>query len=170
MARAPVVRALDGSALQCYFFRVMQMTEHATRDIMEVRLGVEREAASLAALRRTDDQMVAMRNVLEDMARSLGDTRRYARFDRELHLTIAQASGNGVMIQIAQSIGLALEQVSIAGMTVRSEQGSIEDVQRMHEDVVDAIGAQDAERAGRAMQIHMESAMAVLQARSATVM
>jgi DNA-binding FadR family transcriptional regulator len=105
-----------------------------------------------------------MRRLLKEMAHSLDDMRRYARFDSDLHFVIAQASGNAVVVQIVQSIRQALEQASIFGMAAWSARGGFENVQRMHEDVVNAIADGDADRAGRAMQAHMESAMSVMQA------
>jgi GntR family transcriptional repressor for pyruvate dehydrogenase complex len=162
--KGAVVRAPDPGALKTYIFGIMQSAENPTRDVMEVRRGVEREAAALAATRRTDGQLAEMRRLLKEMANTLHDMRRYARFDCDLHLLIAQASGNAVLIQIICSIRQAMEQAAIFGMAARRDRAAIEMVQHLHEDVVDAIEARDANRAGLTMLAHMESAMAIMQA------
>jgi GntR family transcriptional repressor for pyruvate dehydrogenase complex len=162
--KGAVVRASDPSTLKTFLTGVIQAAEHPTRDVMEVRRGVEWEAAVLAADRRKDSHLTEMRRLLKEMANNLHDMRRYARFDTDLHLLIAQASGNAVLIQIVHSIRQALEQAAIFGMAARRDLAAVEAVQRLHEEIVDAIEDRDADRAGRAMLVHMESAMTILQA------
>src|SRR3546814_9317848 len=73
-------------------------------DLFELRMIVEPSAAELAAERRTEDQVQAMRSALDAMARHglATDAGRLA--DQQFHMIMLEASRNDAVIALASSI------------------------------------------------------------------
>src|SRR5690606_21749087 len=69
------------------------------RSLAEVRIGIEIEAAALAAERRTDEQAAAMVEAVAEMEAST-TPQDFARHDLQFHRLVAEASGNPFMASI----------------------------------------------------------------------
>ena len=69
-------------------------TALGVRSILELRLGLETQAAALAAQRRTEQQLAQMREALDDYQRLLANNDSCVEADRRFHLLIAEATGN----------------------------------------------------------------------------
>lgn len=76
------------------------------RDVLEVRRSLEVETARLAALRRTDDQVVELRGLrdLRTTAYASGELDQMVAADLALHRTIAHASHNPVLIALYENL------------------------------------------------------------------
>lgn len=156
--RGAVVRELTATSLEVFFSHALQTVDNSFVTLMELRTGLECEAASLAALRHTDDDAVAMEDLVQKMAHALNEPDMYSQLDADLHISIAKASGNQLLLFMVQSIRSAMREASLRGMTLRlgHKQGAL--VQAMHEELVKAIVAGDSQSAGDAMKRHMISA------------
>ncbi len=126
------------------------------REVLEFRAGLETQAARLAALRRSDADVAAMRGALArlDAAERAGATG--SDDDLAFHLAIARASGNPFIVQTLQFLSLSLRDAieQGRGASVR-RRGAIEAAQREHAEVLAAIVARDATRAMREMARHL---------------
>ena len=127
-------------------------------DLIELRIGVESEAAALAATRRTAHQRAAIRRAYDALARTGEDPGHTVEADFALHLTIGQASGNRYVGQLLQALGPAM----IFQHRAHLDEGSdITDpahfagVLAEHLAVVRAIEAGDAATAAAAMRVHL---------------
>jgi DNA-binding FadR family transcriptional regulator len=76
--------------------------------LTEIRRAIEPPAAALAAERRTDEDLAALRHWLSVMARPRHTPQSFAVADLEFHLAIGAASGNPLMRSIAAVIETAL--------------------------------------------------------------
>ncbi len=76
--------------------------------LFELRLITEPAAADLAAQRRTDADIAAMRNSLDIMARETLQTDAGRRADREFHRTLISATNNEALISLSSSIEAAV--------------------------------------------------------------
>lgn len=118
----------------------------------EMRMALEPDAAALAALRRTDEQLEAMRQAAERMGADGISHQEFVNADLALHLTIAAAANNPFFLSISTLIEVAL----VAMMSIASP---VDDRPRLtrsvadHKAIVTAISAGDPERARRAMQV-----------------
>jgi DNA-binding FadR family transcriptional regulator len=76
------------------------------RDVMEVRRSLEVEAARCAALRRTDEEVAALRELrdLRSAAYADGDLDRMVEMDLALHRTIAEATHNPVLLALYNNL------------------------------------------------------------------
>lgn len=128
--------------------------------ILELRISLETEAAGLAAGRRTDVQLQALRAALDSFEQNVrrdGDT---VSADMQFHLIIAQSSDNRYFHDILRQIGTNLiprSRLNSAKLAQDDPAAYLERVIREHEDIYNAIARQDAESARAAMRTHLSN-------------
>jgi DNA-binding FadR family transcriptional regulator len=83
-------------------------TALGVRSILELRMGLETQAAALAAQRRSEQQLLHMRQALDDYQRLLDSNDSCVEADRRFHLLIAEATGNVCFSEIMQHLGSAM--------------------------------------------------------------
>jgi DNA-binding FadR family transcriptional regulator len=126
--------------------------------VLELRIGVESEAASLAAQRRTEQNLATMRAALNELGQAVEAGRDAVSADLRFHGEIARATQNDHFASLLTSLG--------AGIIPRArlEPGAAVDEVRLaylrrinaeHESIYDAIAAQDADGARAAMRTHL---------------
>jgi GntR family transcriptional repressor for pyruvate dehydrogenase complex len=129
-------------------------------DILEFRRVLEGATAWFAALRRTDDDVVRIRDAMTrlDRARREGDPSEESRLDVELHEAIARASGNIMFLHLHGSITKMLrEHITRNADRLRELDRSIsERLLVQHHAICDAICAGRPEEAQAAMQAHID--------------
>jgi GntR family transcriptional repressor for pyruvate dehydrogenase complex len=125
-----------------------------SHDLVEARSELEILVAGLAAERRDDDDLEAMRAEL-DVMRSAGDTDRFVAADVAFHLRVAEAAGNDSILQIMRSIRSLME-VWITRVVATPSTMPPSWVE--HQAVYDAIEARDPQAARAAMSEHMKGA------------
>ncbi|HET9648659.1 MAG TPA: FadR/GntR family transcriptional regulator [Microlunatus sp.] len=128
---------------------------YSAADLLEVRPHIEVPAAGLAALRRTDQDLEQIQELIENMEVE-NDPQVWIGLDASFHLAIAEASKNPVFAQVISSIRTALSSQSamlndrsrrrrgdsdaehrgIAAAVVRSSVVEAEDAMRFHLDQV----------------------------------
>ncbi len=89
-------------------FRIDPATIVTLRDvlaILEFRISLEVESAGLAAQRRTDAQLQAMREVLDSLRESAAHSGDAVVSDFQFHLLIAEATGNRYFTDIMSHLG-----------------------------------------------------------------
>lgn len=117
-------------------------------DLFELRMIVEPSAAELAAERRTEEQVQAMRGALDAMARHglATDAGRLA--DQQFHMIMLEASRNDAVIALASSIMAAIAWTTIYKQRKRElPRDPIPD----HRALFDAVAAGDPRAARAAM-------------------
>lgn len=124
---------------------------YAATHLMEARPGIEVPAAALAALRRTEAQLRALTELGERMAAET-DNAIWTRLDASFHLTIAEASGNPVFVDVLSSIAAALRGQS-ALLNVAHHRRSASLVE--HRAILAAIARGSAVEAEDAMRFHL---------------
>ncbi|HEY8371472.1 MAG TPA: FadR/GntR family transcriptional regulator [Pseudonocardiaceae bacterium] len=80
------------------------------RDVLEVRRSLEVEGTRLAALRRTEEDLRRLEQVLaeRDAALAAGDMPRVVEADATFHLLLVECSRNTVLIEIYRGLGEAI--------------------------------------------------------------
>jgi GntR family transcriptional repressor for pyruvate dehydrogenase complex len=126
--------------------------------VLELRIAVESEAAALAAQRRDDDHLRAMRAALAAFAAAVDEGRDAVGPDFEFHLEIARATRNPRFADLIGALGIgAIPRARLAGTVERSDEQKayLQRVNVEHESILDAIAARDAEAARAAMRTHL---------------
>ncbi|MFJ9696977.1 FadR/GntR family transcriptional regulator [Kitasatospora sp. NPDC101183] len=134
-------------------------------DVYEVRAALEAEAGRLAARRRTDEDVAALRAAL--LARdAAGGAAELVEADLELHRLVVRAARNPVLTRMYESFSDALREA--AGHLVADERlhGGVEPeaIERAHRALVEAIAAGDPEAAFDATRANLDWALDGLRA------
>jgi GntR family transcriptional repressor for pyruvate dehydrogenase complex len=124
--------------------------------VLELRVSLETEVAYLAAQRRTEPQVEAIRAALDKLnaARDAGE--RTAPADADFHLAIALAADNRHFHEILQHLGshiIPRSRLNLAKLTA----DDLRRVTQEHEDLYNAIRRQDSEAARAAMRTHLSN-------------
>ena len=161
--KVPVIKPLGGELLAVYYEWALQLEESSFVELHELRLGVEGNCAYFAALRRTDQDLDALHTLLERMGAE-DDPDAFAGLDIELHVAIARASHNRLLLHTVESIRRAMRNVVVTGMSLMEEDVDaappIVRLRAAHRRIVDPIEARDAEEAQARMDDHLRGAVA----------
>ncbi|WP_263263563.1 FadR/GntR family transcriptional regulator [Pseudomonas sp. RIT-PI-S] len=132
------------------------------RSVLELRMGLETQAAALAAGRRSDTQLTQMREALDEYGRLLANNDDCVAADRKFHLLIAQATGNNCFPEMLLHLGTAL----IPRTQLNSQERGGEDftqlgkmAQAEHEAIYRAIRRKDPDAARAAMLLHLSNSL-----------
>ena len=136
--------------------------DHSQEHILEVRVGLDTQAARLAARHATADDVAAMRGcsppaVPPGWPRT---TPRWARADWDFHVRVAQASANPLLHELYVSFGSVfhndlLRQQRRGGFNGLPHEG--------HDELVDAIAARDEAAAVESVTRNLNSCAEWLQ-------
>lgn len=174
-----VVRGLDGDVLRVYFERAVQRFDGSLREVMDVRIGVESRAAALAARNRSDKDLAALHALLREMRSAQGAQavpaggraqsgmnaqtaqaqEKFSRADAAMHLEIARASGNSLMLHIVESLDSALRKATLLGLRAMAGGAIPARIVEEHAALVAAIEARDEARAEAIMRDHIAAAL-----------
>jgi GntR family transcriptional regulator, transcriptional repressor for pyruvate dehydrogenase complex len=123
----------------------------------EVRFVLEAEAARLAAMRRSPEEMTHIEQGLEMLRAALLSSAPAHAEDMELHRRIAAATANPAFLEVFDALEPDIDRIMQAGVDISRSRPSevIETMMREHEMIVDAIRAQDADGAALAMRWHL---------------
>ena len=129
--------------------------------VLELRIGVETEAAALAAPRRSQDNLSALRLALDALTQAVDERRDAVSADFQFHLEIARATQNSHFADMMTTLGSAI--IPRARLTQAEPPEPLSDerlqylrrVNGEHESIFDAISAGDADAARAAMRTHL---------------
>ena len=128
--------------------------------MLELRISLETEAASLAAVRRTEDELERMKAALaafEDGAKK-GESSIAA--DYQFHLQIALATHNKYFEDFYRHLGtttIPRTRLDTSQFAPEPGQSYLLRTNREHENILDAIARQDPQAAGAAMRMHLSN-------------
>jgi len=130
----------------------------AFRSLFELRGILEVQAAALAAQRRTDDDVAAMRNALETMSNAPYGSVMWLQTDLEFHKTVAAATGNAYMVQFLMFVSERVRDSILASGNQQKSEELASVTLGEHQRILDAIEARDADGAQGAMRAHLAGA------------
>ena len=132
--------------------------------VLELRIGLETEAAGLAAQRRTEANLAALRRALDAVIAAVEAGQDSVAADFQFHLEIARATQNDHFADLMATLGAQitprarLEPAAELDEPRRLErQAYMRRVNAEHESILDAITRQDAESARAAMRTHLSN-------------
>lgn len=136
----------------------------SARDVMELRLAIECEAAALAARRRTRAQIEVLDRALADLRQAVRTGGGVVGPDWAIHMAVAVASGNPLLIGVMESLG---------AQSVLRHRASVDDIDLVdpehgallvheHAAIRDAVERGDADAARSAVRVHLGRSLASL--------
>jgi DNA-binding FadR family transcriptional regulator len=132
------------------------------RDVLEVRQALEVSAVSLAALRRTPDDVTRLSNLASARRAAVAsaDLEWMALADVDLHRFIATCSKNPVLIELYDSVLEAVRSniaFNFDRMAAQRGPGASERDAAAHEAMIKAVLRQDSEAASRVTVVYLQT-------------
>ena len=128
--------------------------------VLELRIGIESDAAALAAQRRTRAHLDAMRTALDRMTAAIDAEEDAVAPDFDFHRTIAEATDNRHFTHLFSYLGALLiprARLQTFRYFAADRKEYLRRVNREHEDIYQAIKRQDADAARSAMRLHLSN-------------
>lgn len=135
--------------------------------LLEFRIGVETEAAALAAGNRTERQLNAMRQALAEFTDSVEHPAHAMKADFEFHKAVAAASGNPFYTDCLSSLGqtmIAMPRTRLMTGVEHYARDHFEQVVHEHGSIFAAIADSDGASASAAMRNHLANSRRRLRA------
>jgi GntR family transcriptional repressor for pyruvate dehydrogenase complex len=149
-----VVSGLGITALEGLISDVLQLNGSDFHSLVETRVLMETNSAYLAAQRRSDEDLVAIRKALSAYEKAVMDKRSAVEEDLMFHLKIVEATKNSVlfslMIIITPDILSNFTQSNVCSGNRPFA------ALREHHEILNYIEKQDADKAKEAMRLHLE--------------
>jgi DNA-binding FadR family transcriptional regulator len=129
-------------------------------ELLGARLVIEPEIAAMAAIRGTDANLDRISAALAELRHTMNDKRANEAADRKFHVSIAEATGNSVLVQLMTSVWDRVR----GAMWVKLEEHFHtpelrEQSMRDHQRVFAALVARDSDEARAAMRTHIDRVM-----------
>lgn len=126
-------------------------------DIVDFRLSLEPQIAALAAVRRTDADMIVLEDICKTSPLELDQEGSYS-LDHQFHLALSTATQNHLILTLSQSM---YEWIAIARKQIHSTRDGRDTSFSGHLKIFEAVAAGDAARARTEMRTHIECASEV---------
>ena len=134
-------------------------TLHDVIAVLELRIAVETESASLAALRRTGENLAALRAALAVFHDAVAQGRDAVGPDFQFHLELARATQNPRFAELVTTLGgTMIPRARLdEGAITPARMDYLRGVHREHQSIFDAVERQDADAARAAMRTHLSN-------------
>jgi GntR family transcriptional repressor for pyruvate dehydrogenase complex len=143
-------------------------TQNATlEDLLEFRMGLECNAAFLAAQRALEKDMAFLEKSLEEMKSEVASGGLGTEADVSFHMAVAYATQNPIQVHLMRLfydylfVGI---KENLAHLY--KERSNIEHILRQHTDIFGAIRSREPERAFHAMQCHINFVLEFFRSRN----
>lgn len=154
------VSPITNQVLADYFDRVAFEREETLIELLELRRGVEVQGAYMAASRRTQEEMSAIWDLVQQMRVHMEETDAFLDADVQLHLAIVAASHNRMLYHVVDSIREPLRATMREGRLLHSSAEEREAIQVSHEVLVQFIDDQRASEAAACIAEHFDLSIA----------
>lgn len=143
------------------------VTIQDTLDLLQLRQSLESAAAGIAAMKRTDADLEAMRDILREFEHLLAQSQETIDADFRFHLCIAQATGNRYFVDILSHMGQTViprTRINTASLGPETQQRYLQRVHDEHQEIYKAILMRNPLVASSAMQMHLNNSTERLRA------
>jgi GntR family transcriptional regulator, transcriptional repressor for pyruvate dehydrogenase complex len=126
--------------------------------LLEFRISIETEAAALAAVRRTPENLAELQAALLEFNNAIDEGRDAVTADHRFHQEIARATQNHHFTDLMNSLGAGViprARISSILSTDPERVSYLKRVNQEHESIYNAIADQDVEAARAAMRTHL---------------
>lgn len=164
--RKAVVREPDGAAFADFLTSVIRYDSKGLFDLIEVRLSLEVQSATLASKRATRAGIAAIESELQGMIEAAGPRDTPMTHEQEMafhihdvgfHEAVALASGNRVLGFLFEAMAQPLREAFFISRQGHQQRGhTLHDTIDAHQRILDAIRAGNARTAAEAMRLHLK--------------
>ncbi len=148
-----VVTGLGIVAIEGLITDILKLEKADFKSLVDTRVLLEKEAARLAAINRTKDDLVQLSNALQQYEEKLNAGEGAVEEDLLFHIKIAEASKNSVLKSLMMIITPDIVK-SFINLKVCDENNNLKTIQE-HRDILNMISDQNEHGAEKAMLIHL---------------
>ncbi|UBV45318.1 FadR family transcriptional regulator (plasmid) [Deinococcus taeanensis] len=145
------IRAADTETLSLPFQGLLRSLPQTAQDLLEFRQILEPEAAALAAMRATSEQIASLRTCLEQQHVTATRGMKLSEDDLKFHALIAQMVGNTVILRVLETLQHLMQQLRTH--TLKGDRPEL--TLQEHILILTAIEARDPAAARAAMAGHL---------------
>lgn len=98
------VKAYNSDDIKLPDFQDILITEEAVFELMEARKSIEISNARLAAVKRTEEDLLKLKDNLKKMEANLTNVQKSKQADMEFHQILAEATQNSIMLRLINAI------------------------------------------------------------------
>ena len=139
---------------------LIRLDDAAIFELIEARRAVEGTTSRLAALRATESDLEAMKQLIEKSEQLVSDHAAFTKLDTEFHHLVARASHNKVLLHLFMYIREALsEQQELIALIPGIPKVSV----HYHRRIFESIQTRDGDAAASIMDEHIQNVLARLQ-------
>lgn len=157
--KGAIIRPIASEPLQLFFQRAMRMDHGTMVQLLEVRKGLEVQAAGLAAQRADSKDLQAIEQIVKAMGENVDNLEAYVRLDVDFHLAVAAASHNSMLVNLIESIRGALRNTIITGLKSRGTDLQVDVIQKTHALLLKNLKERDETGAMQTMTRHFDEAL-----------
>ncbi|HEY0294929.1 MAG TPA: FadR/GntR family transcriptional regulator [Bordetella sp.] len=144
-------------------FRVSALTRADSRELFELRMGFETEAAALAAKRRTVEQLRTLAQAIEAMEGAVQAGEDGVQEDFQFHRALAEATNNGMYRSFLAFLERHIHRQLLVSRKNSHANGKFADVVQEHRAIYKAVEAGDSDAARQAAHNHLQNGLYRLQ-------
>jgi len=147
--------------------KAMVAQDASLEDLLEVRMGLECNAAALAAKRADETDITALLQSITEMETEVNSGRLGTEADTAFHMAIAYAAKNPLHILIMRNFyDYLFRGIGENLACLYEEPENIQEILRQHKNILDSIKARDPYKAYTAMNEHIGFVMEFFKNRS----
>lgn len=136
--------------------KAMEAQNASLNDLLEVRIGLECNAAALAAKRADESDITAMAQSIDEMQAEIESGRLGTEADTAFHMAIAYAAKNPLHILIMRNFyDYLFHGIGENLACLYEDPQNIQEILRQHKTILDSIKARDPYRSTTAMNEHI---------------
>lgn len=135
---------------------IRELSQREVVELYEMRVVLERTAAQLAAKHGTDAEFDTLTALNEDLSRERQTPARAAAINQTFHRALYIAGRNRFLLEAARALNNSL---LLLGPTTYTEDTRIDIVVQQHQDIIEALQNGNAEAAGGAAEVHLETSL-----------
>ncbi|MFS0765247.1 FadR/GntR family transcriptional regulator [Peribacillus phoenicis] len=153
------VKTFDPAIMNHPLSAALLMDQDNIKHLLEVRKILESGTAEVAAKKRTEENLIELKDRLFDMEKVSDDEEVSDKADIAFHVAVANASQNELLITLMNHVSeLMTEKMrDIRRVALYSEEMTLKQLYQQHVRIYDAILAQDEDGARSAMLFHLQS-------------
>ncbi|MFJ7511275.1 FadR/GntR family transcriptional regulator [Peribacillus simplex] len=153
------VKTFDPTIMNQPLSAALLMDQDNIKHLLEVRKILESGTAEVAAKKRTEENLIELKERLFDMEKVSDDEELSDKADIAFHVAVANASQNELLITLMNHVSeLMTEKMrDIRRIALYSEEMTLKQLYQQHVRIYDAIVTQDEDGARSAMLFHLQS-------------
>lgn len=156
--RSPRVGRLNNRAFIQFLQHALHTEQASQEQVFDVRSSIEVRAAEIAAVRRSEEDVDALRREAAAMRAAVRRREEFVQADVRFHEIIGRATDNPLFGLLGSALREPLDLTIRAGFDSRRTRAELDRVVDIHAGIAEAIAARSAVKARRLMTVHFEEA------------